>query len=69
MNLKQYSTALEVSTKAAFQGGMNLPEIMGCLELCKISVERMAFNAHMKQMATTQPPNISSVPPSVPPGN
>lgn len=56
MTSQQYNTALRVSTQAAMQAGLSLPEIIGNLELAKINVERMAYQHAMAQVG--KPPVI-----------
>ena len=44
MNAQKYLAALQMTTDAAMKSGMSLPEIVGCLHLMAIQVERKAFH-------------------------
>jgi len=67
MNANQYMSAIRISTEAAIRGGrVSLPEIIGCLELAKINVDRQAFQASQNQPPAEKPRII--VPPPVAPG-
>lgn len=59
MNAKQYLAGLQLATDAALRGNqMSLPEIMGCLNLMAIQVERKAFTHAqvMNARAVMEPP-------------
>ena len=60
-------SAIRLSTEAAIRGGkISLPEIIGCLELAKINVDRQAYLASQNQPPAE--PSRIIVPPPVAPG-